>query len=65
MKSQSLFILGRQQLIGLAELMSLYGEDLQIIGRSAVIVDRSPQSVDFDRLGGSIKLCSLLDICLR
>jgi tRNA (guanine10-N2)-dimethyltransferase len=61
MKSQSLFILGRQQLIDLAELMSLYGEDVRMVEQTAAIIDRSPNTIDFNRIGGSIKLCSVLD----
>ncbi|HSW80226.1 MAG TPA: hypothetical protein VLG47_05610 [Candidatus Saccharimonadales bacterium] len=57
---QSLLILGRQPALGLAELESLYGADmLQPIGTEAALLDIEPPSVDFFRLGGSIKLCKV------
>ncbi len=58
---QSLFILGRQPAIGLAELESLYGAAiLRPIEDSAALLDIEPDQVDFDRLGGSIKFCKVL-----
>jgi len=57
----SLFILGRQPALGLAELESLYGaKSLKPVGPEAALLDIEPAHVDFDRLGGSIKLCKLL-----
>ncbi len=54
----SLCILGRQPAIGLAELESLYGADhVQPCGELAALVDGD---VDFDRLGGSVKVAKHL-----
>lgn len=54
---QSLFILGRQPTLGLAELESLYGaEKLKPVGPSAALLDIEPALVNFNRLGGSIKI---------
>lgn len=59
---QSLFLLGRQPALGLAELESLYGsKTLRPIGPNAALLDLSPSEVQFRRLGGSIKLCKVLD----
>ncbi len=59
---QSLFILGRQPGLGIAELESLYGaKALQPLnGVPAVLVDADPNDIPFSRLGGSIKLCKIL-----
>ena len=58
---QSLFILGRQPALGLAELESLYGAAvIRSIEASAALLDVEPDQVDFDRLGGSMKLCKVL-----
>jgi tRNA G10 N-methylase Trm11 len=58
---QSLVILGRQPALGLAELESLYGADvLHPAEPSAALLDVVPSEVDFDRLGGSLKLCKVL-----
>jgi len=60
---QSLAILGRQPDLGLAELESLLGADLlQAAGDDAVLIDTPPETVPFQRLGGSIKLCKVLTI---
>ncbi len=60
---QSLCILGRQPALGIAELESLYGADvLAQVGPEAVTVDVSTQDIDFNRLGGTIKLCRVLTI---
>ncbi|HUC88066.1 MAG TPA: hypothetical protein VMR95_02870 [Candidatus Binatia bacterium] len=59
---QSLLILGRQPALGLAELESLYGPTLvKPVGSSSAIVDLPFEDVNFDRLGGSISLCEVLD----
>ncbi len=58
--NQSLFILGRQPAIGLAELESLYGADALRPLNGAAIVDIDPQQVDFNRLGGAVKLTQVL-----
>lgn len=58
---QSLMILGRQPALGIAELESLYGaEALQPAGANAVIIDVSPEDVNINRLGGTIKIAKLL-----
>ncbi len=58
---QTLLVLGRQPVLGLAELESLYGvSNLQPIGANTVLVKLMPCSVDFSRLGGSVKLCKIL-----
>lgn len=58
---KSLIILGRQPALGLAELESLYGAKvLRPVGYDAVLVDIAPALIDFNRLGGSIKLCKVL-----
>jgi tRNA G10 N-methylase Trm11 len=58
---QSLIILGRQPSLGLAELISLYGEDkVEKIGSTAAVVDVDPCNFRFDRLGGSTKFGKLL-----
>jgi tRNA G10 N-methylase Trm11 len=59
---QSLLILGRQPAFGIAEVESLYGGDrLRLVGDKAVIVDVDSSLLAFDRLGGSLKLCKVLD----
>lgn len=58
---QSVLILGRQPQLGIAELESLYGASaLHPAGNSAAVLNVEPNKVDFDRLGGSIKLAKLL-----
>lgn len=60
---QSLLILGRQPLLGVAELESLYGADkVRFIGPKVAIVDVDPCLLAFDRLGGSTKFCKLLTV---
>lgn len=57
----SLFILGRTPAIGRAELESLYGaEHLLAVQNYAVVSDLSAPSVDFERLGGTVKLAAVL-----
>lgn len=58
---QSLFILGRQPALGLAELESLYGgAPLRQISPQAALLDAEPGTVDFARLGGSVKFGRVL-----
>ncbi len=58
---QSVMILGRQPMLGLAELSSLYGSDkLRLVGDHVAVLDVDPCMMAFDRLGGSIKFCKLL-----
>jgi len=60
---KSLIILGRQPFLGMAELESLYGAKvLSPIKPNAVLVDLPAQDIDFERLGGSIKLATVLNI---
>lgn len=57
---RSIAILGRQPAIGMAELESLYGEAVMPIGTYAAKLPLSAASVDFARLGGSIKLGNII-----
>ena len=59
----SIAILGRQPALGLAELESLYGaQNIRAVGDSAAQVHVMPCSIDFSRLGGTIKLCKMLSV---
>lgn len=56
-------ILGRQPAIGLAELESLYGAELlQYLGTNTALLDMPTSSIDFNRLGGTMKLGQVLKI---
>ncbi len=58
---QSIAILGRQPALGRAELESLFGADAVLpAGPIAALLDVDAASVDFNRLGGSIKLARVL-----
>ena len=58
---QSIIILGRQPLIGMAELESLYGAaSLRLLGSASALMDMSPAAIDFQRLGGAIKMGYIL-----
>lgn len=58
---QTVFILGRQPALGRAELESLYGASrLQQVGSGAMLCTLPPEQLNFSRLGGSIKLCSVV-----
>ena len=58
---QSLFILGRQPALGLAEIESLYRADkIRKVGQTAAVLDVEPRQVDFSRLGGTVKFCKVL-----
>jgi len=62
----SIFILGRQPAIGRAELESLFGaEHIQPLGEQAVISDIDPATVDFARIGSSIKLAEQLSVITK
>ena len=62
MNTTSLLLLGRQPAIGLAELESLYGADnLLPYGDNAALLDVPTAGVFFARLGGSTRLCKVLD----
>jgi tRNA G10 N-methylase Trm11 len=63
MSQKSVFILGRQPAIGLAELESLFGSQrVEPLGDQAAIIDVTPGEVDFTRIGSSIRLCKSLDV---
>lgn len=58
---KSLLILGRQPALGLAELESLYGHSAVMpVGDQVAALTVSASDVDFNRLGGSVKLCKVL-----
>jgi tRNA G10 N-methylase Trm11 len=58
---KSLIIFGRQPALGLAELESLYGADnLHAYGEKACISELESSQIDFDRLGGSMRLARIL-----
>ena len=58
---KTISILGRQPALGIAELESLYGADaLQPFGQQACLIDLDSESIDFDRLGGSIRIAKIL-----
>ncbi len=58
---QSLLILGRQPVLGIAEVESLYGGGkIRPVGDHAVVVDVDPCLLAFDRLGGAMKFCKIL-----
>lgn len=57
---KSLVILGRQPILGLAELESLFGAAaVKPVGNTA-LVDLAHTDIPFARLGGAIKLCKVL-----
>ncbi|HEY5549884.1 MAG TPA: hypothetical protein VIK37_01615 [Candidatus Saccharimonadales bacterium] len=59
-EAKSLCILGRQPKLGLAELESLYGaEHLKPLGQAALL-DIAADSINFKRLGGTIKTARAL-----
>lgn len=59
--NDALVVLGRQPELGLAELESLYGADMvRPVGDEAALVKLAPGSMDFDRLGGAVKLGAVL-----
>ena len=58
---KSLLLLGRQKDIALAELESLYGnENFDMISEDIVGSILDAKDIDFNRLGGSIKLAKIL-----
>jgi tRNA G10 N-methylase Trm11 len=60
---QSLVILGRQPALGLAELESLYGaKALKPLKSGDTLIDIAAKDIDFHRLGGAIKLATVLNI---
>ncbi len=58
---ESVFILGRQPALGIAELESLFGADsLEPFGSQACFVDVDAHEVDFKRIGGSTRVAKVL-----
>ena len=58
---QSLLINGNNQDLSLAELASLYGEDnFEVINNLAISSKLNTENIDFNRLGGSIKLARII-----
>lgn len=56
-----MLILGRQSALGLAELESLFGAAfIKPAGHDAALVKLPSKAIDFKRLGGSVKLCSVI-----
>lgn len=62
--TQSVAILGRQPALGIAELESLHGADkLSVLGQQqAIMIDMPDSEINFNRLGGTVKLGKLLTI---
>lgn len=53
--------MGRQPALGIAELESLYGsENTKPFGDQACLISISPEDIDFNRLGGSIRIAKIL-----
>lgn len=62
-KNDALIVLGRQPALGLAELESLYGTGVvRPAGAEAALVTRTADAVNFNRLGGAVKLGAVLGI---
>jgi SAM-dependent methyltransferase len=60
---QSVLVLGRQPILGIAEVEALYGAaKVRPVSSHAVVVDVDPCLLAFDRLGGATKFCKLLTI---
>lgn len=63
MDVKSLCILGRQPIISCAELESLYADKCEkVIGEQAMILNLPPEQVEFQRIGGTIKLCEIISV---
>jgi tRNA (guanine10-N2)-dimethyltransferase len=61
MMERSLFILGRQASIGIAELESLYGHDaIEVVSEQCALGNMSVSDVAFDRIGSTVKLGAYL-----
>lgn len=61
MSLQAILILGRQPELGLAEAESLFRADaVEPIAAQAVLIKKDPSEINFNRLGGSTRLCKLL-----
>jgi tRNA G10 N-methylase Trm11 len=60
--SKSLFILGRQPLLGLAELESVFDTlKVEYLSPNAAIVDEPIENVDLKKLGGSLKVGEFIE----
>lgn len=58
---QTVVILGRQPELGRAELESLHGSAaLQPVGGYGALLDLPPEQINFERLGGSLKLAEVI-----
>ena len=61
--NRSLLILGRQPDLGRAELESCFGASrVHPVDNDAALLDMPSHDVPFERLGGSIKLCTVLGV---
>jgi len=58
--TQSILLLGRQPMLGLAELESLYGNHVIPFGENTALLDIPAEDIAFARLGGSSKLARVL-----
>jgi tRNA G10 N-methylase Trm11 len=59
--AKSICILGRQPKLGTAELESLYGTEHTLpYGTNACMLNLAPDEIDFDRLGGSMRLAKII-----
>jgi len=59
----TLAVLGRQPELGLAELESLYGsERVEAVDAHTAYIHLDACMVDFNRLGGTVKLCKILTV---
>jgi tRNA G10 N-methylase Trm11 len=60
-ETKSIFILGRQPALGIAELECLYGPDCLLpFGKSVCLSSLDIKDIDFDRLGGSVRVAKYL-----
>ena len=63
MHTKTICILGRLPAIGTAELESLYGSDkVEKLSPESVLIDLTPKEIIYSRLGGTVKMCKLLNI---
>jgi tRNA G10 N-methylase Trm11 len=61
--AQTVAILGRQPKLGIAELESLYGaENILPYGSNVCMLSLEPELIDFNRLGGSMRIARIIDI---
>lgn len=63
LENMSVCILGRLPGLSLAELESLYGSSfVEKLSSTAALVKKTPDQIDFDRLGGTIKLTKVIHV---